>query len=68
MGTPKVRVLYPVTVPNCEAIRETPYANDTPETDKRCHHLAKYEIDGKKLCQKHAQAVALHLLLSEATG
>ncbi len=52
-------------LPQCGAQRSNNYANDTPETDRRCRHAGKFEIDGTALCQKHAQEMALRILLEE---
>jgi len=63
------RVLYkpsvpPDDLPQCEAMRQSPYANDTPETDRQCKWAARYEIDGHYYCSKHAGQVALQKLLN----
>jgi len=50
-------------LPQCEAIRATPYANDTPDRDRRCKWSARYRIDGRLLCSKHAGPAALEILL-----
>jgi hypothetical protein len=52
-------------LPQCGAIRSNNYANDTPQTDRRCRRASKYEIDGRSLCQTHAKEVALRILLEE---
>jgi len=46
----------------CEAIRKHPYHNGGPDTDRRCKWGAKYEVNGLRLCQKHARSVALEIL------
>ena len=51
------------TLPQCEAIRSTRYYNDTPGSH-RCTMHARYIVDGKKLCARHAGEAALaHLLM-----
>lgn len=47
----------------CQAQRQGRYANDRKDTDKRCVHTAKYEIEGRRLCEKHAEVAALRILL-----
>jgi hypothetical protein len=49
----------------CQASREGRYANDKPNTISRCTHTAKYEIEGKRLCTKHAECAALRILLEQ---
>lgn len=49
----------------CEAQREGRYLNDTPETNKRCAHSAKFVVDGKRLCQRHAGQAALRYLMGK---
>lgn len=65
-----MRVLWkdPVkpNLPQCEAIRQTPYANDTPERNKQCKWSARYRINGRNLCSKHAGQAALALLVETA--
>ena len=51
--------------PRCEAIRSYNYGNETGATDRRCKHLAKYEIGEKQLCEKHASMEALSILLNK---
>lgn len=53
--------------PQCEARRKTPYANDSPGTDKQCKWSARYVIGGQHLCSKHAQKEALRILLARPT-
>lgn len=48
-------------LPQCEAIRKTPYANDHEGTDFQCKWSAMYSINGKLLCSKHAGAELLKL-------
>ncbi len=55
--------LYPTELPQCEAIREGKYDNDTPETDKQCKWNARYKIDEHFFCSKHAGVAALQILL-----
>lgn len=54
-----------VVLPRCEAIRTSPYANDTDTTDRQCRWSAKFRIDGRNLCSKHAGPVALEILLRQ---
>ena len=54
-------------LPQCEAQRKTPYANDTPTTDRQCSWSALYVINGKCLCSKHAGAELLRLHVEGAT-
>jgi hypothetical protein len=63
---PVAKQLYvdPPKLGQCEATRTGKYANDTPRTDRRCVHSARYEIEGRLLCTKHAQARALQILLA----
>lgn len=49
----------------CCANREGRYANDTKETNMRCTHTAKFEVQGRRLCTKHAEVAALRILLNE---
>lgn len=49
----------------CQAHREGRYANDKPETNLRCVHTAKYDVQGRRLCQKHAEVAALRILLGD---
>jgi uncharacterized protein (DUF2461 family) len=51
-------------LPRCEAERTEPYANDTAATNKRCKRSAKFNVDGRSYCTRHAEAVSLSLLLS----
>lgn len=60
------RVLYtpavpPPELPQCEAMRKTPYANDHSRTDFQCKWSARYFINGKLLCSKHAGQEALKM-------
>lgn len=50
----------------CEALRKHPYYNDTGGK-ARCKWNAKYFINGKNLCRKHAEVEALALLAEETT-
>ncbi len=63
------RVLYVPSVapdlPQCEAIRQTNYANDTPERDRQCKWGARYFLNGRYLCKKHAGPEALKILTKE---
>ncbi len=51
----------------CEASRETRYAAgwERAHPDKRCAHTASYEIDGRRLCKRHAALAALRILLEQ---
>ncbi len=51
--------------PPCSALRKTPYANDTGETDYCCRRRSMFKVDGKYLCRSHAQVEALKLLLAK---
>ena len=50
----------------CEAVRKHPYYNDSGGA-ARCKWNAKYFINGKYLCRKHAEVEALALLAEEIT-
>lgn len=52
----------------CEANRSTQYSKwwEDRHPDKRCRHGAKFEVDGEKLCQRHACIKALHILLTDS--
>lgn len=54
-------------LPQCEAARRHPYANDTDKTDKRCKRKAKINYRGTFLCMKHAEVYALHDALTETS-
>jgi len=62
----KAHILYPTNMPQCQAQREGGYANDTPNTDKRCKWSARYKIDDHYFCSKHAGVAALSILLKES--
>lgn len=51
----------------CEAQREGKYCAswELAHPDKRCMHTAKYEVDGRKLCARHASLSALRIMLKE---
>lgn len=49
----------------CEATREAKYHSDRPSTDRRCQLSSRFEVNGRRLCSKHAGVAALHLLLGE---
>lgn len=50
-------------LPRCCAERVTRYYNDGSGSDFQCNMRARYEIDGRPLCPRHAGEVALaHLL------
>ena len=59
------KVLYVPSVapdlPQCEAFRKTTYANDTESTDLQCKWSARFDINGKLLCSKHAGKELLRL-------
>lgn len=61
-------VVIPKPTPQCEATRQSPYANDTKDTDKQCKWSSRFEIDGRFYCSKHAGQVALRKLLEQAQG
>lgn len=63
-----LRAPEPPKLPQCDAIRKERYANDRPETDRRCRNAASFAIAGKNYCRKHAGAVALDLLLNGGRG
>lgn len=52
----------------CEASRVYNYHNDRPTTDRQCKHSARFVVDGKRLCAKHAGVAALHILLKQTKG
>lgn len=60
------KVLYVPAVepdlPQCEADRKSNYANDRHDTDRQCRWSARYHINGKLLCKKHAGIEALAML------
>lgn len=56
-------VVVPKPTPQCEAMRQTPYANDTKDTDKQCKWSSRFEIDGHFYCTKHAGQIALRMML-----
>lgn len=61
------KVLYvpsvaPVDLPRCEAQRQTNYANDHLSSDRQCKWSARYNINGRLLCKKHAGPEALKIL------
>jgi hypothetical protein len=53
----------PKCLPQCEALRTGSYANDKKGVKYRCEVSAKYRIGGRNLCGKHAQSIALQMLL-----
>ncbi len=55
--------LFPDNMPQCEAKRTNIYANDTPDTDKRCTKSARFKVGGKCYCLRHAEIAALSILL-----
>lgn len=48
----------------CQAERVNSYASDTPTTDKRCLLTARFKVNGKCYCLRHAEIASLHYLLS----
>lgn len=54
------------TMPQCMAQRTGNYMNDRLDTDRQCRHHAKFMVDGKFYCTKHAGVVALKILISES--
>lgn len=56
--------LFPVDLPQCEAMRASSYASDHAKTDRQCTHGARYSILGKNLCTKHAGSAALQIFLT----
>lgn len=56
--------IIPTDLPQCEATRTGNYASDRPGTDKRCVRSARFDLNGKKLCQSHAQQMALAILMN----
>lgn len=52
-------------LPQCEAVRDSRYYCDPGPGPYQCRHRARFTIDGKKLCRKHAGVMALNILLSE---
>lgn len=63
----KIRVITPGLQIQCESERFGRYAAgwERQHPDKQCTHYAKYEINGRYLCQRHASLEALKLLLEE---
>jgi len=55
--SPKV----PRNFPQCQAMRVSTY-----QEDKRCLTKAKYLLDNKYYCTRHAMVKALNILLDEA--
>lgn len=53
-------------LPQCEALRKTGYANDTDKTDFQCKWSARFNINGKMLCSKHAGRELLQLEIDKA--
>lgn len=47
-------------LPQCEATRQHPYANDTATTNKRCKRKAKIVYRGTNMCLRHAEVAALN--------
>lgn len=59
-------------LPQCEAERVTRYYSDkwNPQEKQpnfQCSQRARYDIDGRKLCPRHAGEVALAHMLKERT-
>ncbi|MEL6411967.1 MAG: hypothetical protein AAFQ38_16370 [Pseudomonadota bacterium] len=55
-------------LPRCEAQRSHRYCGtwEAAHPDKTCSLRARYEIDGVKLCARHAGEVALYNMIKEA--
>jgi len=53
-------------VPRCDSLAVSQAARDRGET-RRCKMPAKYTINGRNLCPKHAGAAALSILMKETT-
>ena len=49
----------------CSALRLGKYANDRPDTDKQCTRRARFRVDGRLYCLRHAEIAALNILLKE---
>lgn len=65
-----VQVLDVDMLPSCAAKRSTRYAPgyEANHHDKSCKMSARYEIDGKPLCARHAGEVTLaHALENQTT-
>lgn len=52
-------------LPRCEAVRETVYYNDTPETDRQCSRAAVVQIGRHELCMQHAGPLAVDYLIAK---
>ena len=61
----KASPLYPINLPQCEAIRLNVYANDKPDTSKQCIKTAKYRVGDNCFCSSHAGVAALSILMYE---
>lgn len=60
------RLPEPITRPKCEAKLMSAEAiayNERQGFGSDCKNVARYEIAGRKLCGRHAGAIALSLLL-----
>lgn len=57
----------PVALPQCQAVVLVPQAQRGRNRDigAACPNRAKFTLNGKKLCVRHAQAEALKLLTSD---
>lgn len=58
-GISKSKTIDVKSLPRCEADRVTRYRNDYGRADFRCEMRARYDIDGVKMCPRHAGEVAL---------
>jgi len=58
--TPEVKIS-----PRCATQRKSIYYNDKPSTDKQCTLKARYIINGKPLCSRHAGIAAIEILLQQ---
>lgn len=65
VGIDKARLHEVDALPECEAIRSTRYHNDAPGSH-RCTMHARYIVDGKTLCARHAGEVALAYLVENS--
>lgn len=61
----KAEPLFPDEMPQCQAMRVNVYANDTPDTDRRCTKAARYRVMDKCYCLRHAEIAALNILLKQ---
>ena len=50
----------------CEASREGKYCNDKTKGPHQCVQSARYLIEGRRLCTKHAEVAALRILIEQS--